>query len=460
MPISSDGTMKILLPSGDFDIDSSFITIQHDDELEMKYNAGVNSNIDADLQSLTLEYNRRINSETSVQVVSGSITNAATIDDDNNKLMADESLAAIEFDVQVNYLGTETTDAFTVTGYVDVSPDEAEWNIQLWNGTEWVDSLEVTLGIGVNSTDESVSNNSIVKAKLTLPDAATIWHLENGHTINVNLNTETGSGSEVSINVQVPQTYGFNLTGATEEVGIAPSGNRNFEFTLTNTGNGDDTFTIELADNIPTGWEITPTSSTMTIAKDTSRIQMFTAFAPADFTEGSFTVTVTATSEDGTTSDTFDVTISSARIKLRVDQGDIVTLSDQVADESGKLRIPVENFGTLDATSVIVYLTPQDTGKEMQVGLVVPAGQTVEAVFDMNATRAGIHRFDVRVDVIGDDADDVDVEVEDFDFGMEYQINVDLGEESIFFQIAMLALIILVIYGGAKMSRNKGTTKF
>jgi hypothetical protein len=52
------------------------------------------------------------------------------------------------------------------------------------------------------------------------------------------------------------------------------------------------------------------------------------------------------------------------------------------------------------------------------------------------------------------------VEVEDFDFGMEYQINEDLGPESLFFQIAMLALIILVIYGGVKMSRNKGTTKF
>jgi hypothetical protein len=426
----------------------------------MKYNAGVNSNIDADLQSLTLEYNRRINSETSVEVVSGSITNASTIDDDNNKLLADESLAAIVFNVQVNYLGTETTDVFTVTGHVDVSPDQAEWNIQLWNGTEWVDSLEVTLGIGVNSTDDSVSNNSIVKAKLTLPDTATVWHLENGHTININLDTDTGSGSEVSINVRVPQTYGFDLTGATEEVGIAPSGNRNFEFTLTNTGNGDDTFTIELADNIPTGWEITPTSSTMTIAKDTNRVQMFTAFAPADFTEGSFTVTVTATSEDGTTSDSFDVTISSARIKLRVNQGDIVTLSHQVADVPGNLVIPVENFGTLDATSIIVYLTPQDTGKEVQVGIVVPAGETVNAVFEMSAVRAGIHRFDVRVDVIGDDADDVDVEVEDFDFGMEYQINEDLGDESIFFQIAMFALVILVIYGGVKMSRNKGTTKF
>jgi len=460
MPIDSDGTLNILLPSGDFDIDSSFITIQHDDELEMKYNAGVNSNIDADLQSITLEYNRRINSETSVEVVSGSITNATTVDDDDKKLMADESLAAIEFDVQVNYLGTETTDSFAVTGLIDISPDEADWNLQFWNETEWVDSLEVTLGVGVNSSDDSVSNSQIFRVKLTLPDAETVWHLENGHTVNVNLGTETGSGSEVSVNVQVPQTYGLNITDATTEVGIAPSGNRNFEFTLTNDGNGDDTFIIELADNIPPGWEITPTSSTMTISKDTNRVQMFTAFAPADFTDGSFTVTVTATSEDGTTSDSFDVTISSARIKLRVDQGDIITKSDQLAGEAGNMIIPVENFGTLDATAVIVYLTPQDSGEEMQVGIVIPAGQTVDAVFAMNATRAGIHRFDVRVDVIGDDADDVDVEVDDFDFGMEYQINEDLGEESIFFQIAILALVILVAYGSIKMSRNKGTTKF
>ena len=275
------------------------------------------------------------------------------------------------------------------------------------------------------------------------------------------MNTETGSGSEVSINVQVPQTYGFNITDATEEVGIAPSGNRNFEFTLTNDGNGDDTFTIELADNIPDGWEITPTSSTMTIAKDTNRIQMFTAFAPADFSEGSFTVSVTVTSEDGTTTDSFDVTISSARIKLRVDQGAIITKSNHDSDVPGDMKIPVENFGTLDATSVIVYLTPQETGgKEMQVGIVIPAGQTVDAVFSLNATKAGIHRFDVRVDVIGDDADDVDVEVEDFDFSMEYQINVDTGEESVLFQIAIFALVILVLYGAVKMSRNKGSTKF
>jgi len=460
MPIAANGTLHILLPSGDFDIDSSFVTIQHYDELEMKYNAGVNSNIDADSQSLILEFNRRINSESSIQVLNGSITNATAINGDDNKLMADESLNAIEFEVQADYLGTESLDSFTVTGTVEVSPDELEWNLQFWNGSEWVDSLEVNLGIGVDENDESVSNKSMVKARLTLPDVATAWHLENGHTINVNLDTETGAGSAVSINVQVPQTYGFNITDSTEVLGIAPSGSRNFEFTLTNLGNGDDTFTIEMADNIPAGWEITPTNSIMTIAKDTSRVQMFTAFAPENFTEGSFTVAVTATSEDGNTSKSFNVTISSARIKLKVDQGAIIVKSDQIADQPGNLVVPVENFGTLDATAVIVYLTPQDTGVELQVGLIIPAGQTVDAVFALNATRAGIHRYDVRVDVIGDDADDVDVEVDDFDFGMEYQINEDLGDESILMQIGILALAVLIIYGAVKMGRNKKSAKF
>lgn len=461
LPVSEDGTLSILLPSGDFDIDSTFITIQHDDGLEMKYTAGVNSNVDADSQSLTLEYNRRINSESSLIMVNGSQLNATIVDGNENNLMAGDSLDAIEFEIRADYLGTEANDEFTVTGLIDVSPDQEQWNLQFWNGSEWVDSLQLNMGIGANSSDDSVSNDSLIKARVTLPDAATVWHLENGHTVNINLATESGSESEISLNIQVPQVYGFNLTDATTEVGIAPSGNRNFEFTLTNIGNGDDTFTIEMADNIPEGWEITPTSSTMTLAKDTNRVQMFTAFAPADFTEGSFTITVTVTSEDGTSTDSIDVIITSARIKLSVDQGDIITKSDQLSGVPGNLIVPVENFGTLDATSIIVYLTPQESGaEEMQTSITVPAGQTVDAVFNMNATTAGIHRFDVRVDVVGDDADDVDVEVEDFDFSMEYKINEDLGEESILFQIVILALIILVIYGGVKMSRGKSGTKF
>jgi hypothetical protein len=43
---------------------------------------------------------------------------------------------------------------------------------------------------------------------------------------------------------------------------------------------------------------------------------------------------------------------------------------------------------------------------------------------------------------------------------MEYQINDDLGDESILMQIGILALVVLIIYGAVKMGRNKKSGKF
>ena len=88
-------------------------------------------------------------------------------------------------------------------------------------------------------------------------------------------------------------------------------------------------------------------NSVISIAKGDSRSQLFTAYAPDDFTSGSKTVTVRVTSEDGVFTDTFDVEITKASIELYIDQGKIVTLSDNIADKAGKLVIPVTNLGFL-----------------------------------------------------------------------------------------------------------------
>jgi hypothetical protein len=43
---------------------------------------------------------------------------------------------------------------------------------------------------------------------------------------------------------------------------------------------------------------------------------------------------------------------------------------------------------------------------------------------------------------------------------MEYQINEDLGEESVLFPIIILGVSILIIVGAVKMGRSKKSTKF
>ena len=117
------------------------------------------------------------------------------------------------------------------------------------------------------------------------------------------------------------------------------------------------------------------------------------------------------------------------------------------------LRIPVENYGMLDANDVIVYLT-NDQNEEFQQTISIPALEKVTAEFPLNATTAGNHRFDVRVDVIGQDADYVDKQVEDFDFTLEYYASSSGEGNSIWVTLVIAVLGILVVYGGFKATRS------
>ena len=137
----------------------------------------------------------------------------------------------------------------------------------------------------------------------------------------------------------------MEISNAVTETGVSPGGSGSFSFTLTNTGNGDDTYSIELADNLLEGWQITPTTSTLTISKDDQRTQQFSIFAPESFTEGEIEATVTITSEDGQTSETISVDIQSAKIALSVDQILSQELTKVYESQPGQLVVPVSNTG-------------------------------------------------------------------------------------------------------------------
>ena len=182
------------------------------------------------------------------------------------------------------------------------------WDVQVFNGTNWVSETEFTLGIGESETDEMIEQQTVVKARILLPNVSSSLSLEDGHKVTFEVNADSGLSNTSEMIVKIPQTYGFEISNAVEETGVSPGGTGTFSFTITNTGNGDDSFTIELADNLPEGWQITPTTSTLTISKDDQRTQQFSIFAPESFTSNEIEATVTITSEDGITSETVDVT--------------------------------------------------------------------------------------------------------------------------------------------------------
>tara|TARA_Y100000766_G_scaffold2099_1_gene1679 strand:+ start:7769 stop:17344 length:9576 start_codon:yes stop_codon:yes gene_type:complete len=464
IPVGSDGSISVLMPAEEIEMDSSFVTIQHDLNLEMDYIGGAVTLVAEGRSPVALSYNRIANSDTSITIVENSMVNA-TADSENDlafeAIEEEEAYKPIEFDLNIQYDGTETSQVFDVVGQIGIAPDEADWSLEFWDGTNFVESHNVTLGIGENSSDTSVDSSTVLRVRILAPNQSDAWHLEEPHSLKVRLSTDSTPSSEIAVTVQVPQIYNFEFTDVPAVVGLNNASSESFGFDLTNLGNGDDTFTIELADNIPAGWEITPMQSVLTISKDDTRSQLFTVFSPDDFTEGTKTVTVTVTSENGLLTDTFDVEIIPLSIRLDIDQGDIVTLSGSTADAKNELVIPVTNLGLMESDNVEVSAKIVDGKSLGTVTISLGAESTTNAIFNVSAEDSGSTvRFEVTVNVLGDDADKVSQQIgadNMIDFNIEYYID-ETTEESPWFTLVILVLGALVAYGGVRLARSRSSS--
>ena len=467
--LPAGGTLNLLMPEGNVVFDSSFMTTQHSSNLEMEYFGGQSMTVASDSTiTATLEYNRRVNSNLDLEfnsVEGATLVNSTDVEigaivSSTNNTIYDQ----FTFNVDVTYNGTETLDVFTVTAEMGLAQDSDLWTVELYNESsgEWETSTLLTLGIG-NATGADAILTDNVSVRVTLPSVEDAWHLDDGHRVSLRLETELGEASQITVKAVVPTDYSYEISGATEIIGISPLVSRQFSFDVTNDGNGRDTLTIELLESgIPEGWSVTPMQSTLTLAKGETTVQPFTVFAPSNFSEGDDFDLRVYIENLGKEDQLVDVTIQYAQIKLSIDSGDISTASDDVAGEAGDVVIPVENLGLLDATSVIVYFKPSGESVERQQTITVPAGETVNATFDNITNPQGDHRFDVRIEVVGEEANNVESIMHDgkiavggaFDFPLRYDPAPSSGSESIWLTLAVAALGLLVIYGGVKTARS------
>ena len=476
--VPASGELLHLFPEGSVAFDSDFNTVQHEQELDMEYFGGQTTSVTADSTiAAKLTYNRRVNSNLDVTFNEASVGSSATIlDAEHSEMQAISSSTnrsaynTITFDYDVVYNGTEISDVFTVSGEMGLAQDSDLWTVQVWNASAnngegaYEDSIELALGIGNNETAAQLI--ATVNVQITLPSVEDAWNLENGHRMTMRMETDLGEATQASVKVFVPQSYGFEISDATEEIGMSALVERQFSFDVTNTGNGQDSFTIKLFEGgVLEGWSVTPMTSTLTLSKGETRTQQFTVFAPESFTEGGFDLTVYVNSEDETLdAETVVVSVQAASIKLNVNEGDIKLQSDNTANEAGVVRIPVENTGLLDAPSVIVYLEPVSpkSSPELSMTIAVPAGEKVEAEFADLSFAQGNQRFNIRVEVAGAEATSVDsITLPAGDsFSLEYFTEVAADGESIWMTLLIVALGFLVIYGGVKTARSRGGTKF
>ena len=127
--------------------------------------------------------------------------------------------------------------------------------------------------------------------------------------------------------------------------------------------------------------------------------------------------------------------------------------------------VPISNTGFRTASTVLVTVNlTNDAGNTVveNIGnqtISVPAGQTINATFTLDESSKKFNRFSISVDVLGEDAEYVEDSVEPFDY--QEETILDTSEPtSGWFMIVIVALTALVGYGGLKVARNKGSTRF
>jgi hypothetical protein len=268
------------------------------------------------------------------------------------------------------------------------SPDTDTWVVEILNQTGiWTDSYNLELGIG--DVDANATLSKTVTMRVQPPNGSTIQIYDSGHRVNLRLEAEGGSISEVSVEVKMPQTFGIELIDPVESSGAGAGGEGTLEITLKNIGNGHDSIVITADDSqLPEGWDVSPESLTVTVAKNATQPQTFVIHAPENATSGSWPLTLTFSSEDGITSVSHVVDIQLAKADLVIEH--IFTRSDApYFGEENTFLVTVRNDGLLDASAVTVTLSTTNIDVSNSFMMAVPAGTTQEFVISMNLTDAG-----------------------------------------------------------------------
>jgi hypothetical protein len=134
--------------------------------------------------------------------------------------------------------------------------------------------------------------------------------------------------------------------------------------------------------------------------------------------------------------------------------------ADAIANTDGIIRIPIENTGFLTASEVVVTLTSAQAGTEFAEQLVtitVPAGEVAYAEFPYSDMPPGNARLVVSVTV---DGTPVSEDVSDYEFPIKFSNVASEDGESPYLMVVIVALTLLVLYGGFKTARKGSSGRF
>ena len=379
--VDADGAVSLLLPAGDYSISGTFTTTEQG--MEMTYNGGksaevVGGGVESPEQLVLFSVAMDHSISFTVDENHTSIEQSDEDDDHFNIVDNGDELeyAVGEINLDLIYNGNQPTDSYMLT--VEMNGGDAEfWTVEVWNGTHettgediWDTHRPYTMGIDENTTADL--RLRVIPANKTVAES-----YDEGHSMLVKMTHQgTGSHDEYELKLFVPQEHGVEITDKDEidntEVGVQIGFDDTYSFFFENTGNGDDTFTIdisELPDAVTPLWTVTGASMVTVGPRNSQAYSVSIHSSQAWVGDVEFPVTITILSEDNTTSETLTLTIKTALPNLEFTD-----------DDPGAIGLVQAGFGTLGQTNqffISVVNSGQVDARDVKVEILDEAGLVV-----------------------------------------------------------------------------------
>jgi uncharacterized membrane protein len=212
-------------------------------------------------------------------------------------------------------------------------------------------SLPQYWSASITPSNFDLSQGSTQRSKLSITAPSNATHNPTGHSITIQL--EWGSIIKTTeVTVTVKQIYSVGLSPDATPKSGDPGSNVFFSLTVSNLGNGDDTINMTVAGERP-GWNCYFNSNSVTVFPFSDATIQLTCYISPDELKGNYPISVTATSENPSKSQTIN-------IQIDVNQTYGVTLStsptnkDILPDETINYSMTLHNDGNGDDDFTLV----------------------------------------------------------------------------------------------------------
>ena len=178
--------------------------------------------------------------------------------------------------------------------------EDAVFNLKVRNLAEVQDTVSLSADTDVKFSESSFSIDANAEKTITMTVKA-------NEDKDISITAWAGqSYFRTTASVKIAQEYGVSLKSSTTSKTGAPGETLSFLLVLTNTGNGDDTMSISFEANQP--WQISVEPTSVSLHAGTSKQVIVRVKLPSAGSGEGAQITVTATSMDGVTKDSIDLT--------------------------------------------------------------------------------------------------------------------------------------------------------